>query len=100
MFSQMGGVVYNKYLFRDLIEKLDKTYNFSLGPPILALASKPQLKELAKKDYPIFKDIKKCLQDIECTAMPDMKEYLASKDIDVTKCLTSLFHTQPQHLFF
>ena len=76
-----GGVIYNRYLFHDFINELDKIYNLTIGPSLLALASKSQLKDLEKENYPFLEDFKNCLQDGKCTARLDIKEDLASKEI-------------------
>ena len=81
ILRRKGGVIYNRYLFHDFINELDKIYNLTIGPSLLALASKSQLKDLEKENYPFLEDFKSCLQAGKCTARLDILEDLASKEI-------------------
>ena len=53
-----------------IFDELDKSYNFLLGPSILAQASITQLKQLAKRNFPFLKEFKyqiqHCLDESKC----------------------------------
>lgn len=69
---------YNKDVLHQIFDELDKVYNFMLGPSILALASTPQLRQLAKSDFHFLKDytqdIQHCLSDPNCNRMIDLTD--------------------------
>ena len=76
-----GGVLYNKRLLYDPVETLDKKYNFSLslGPAVLALASKLQLEDLTKMNYPFLEEFNRCLQADECRRRIDVEKNVAGE---------------------
>ena len=69
ILSERSGVQYNMDLVYEIFDDMDKTYNFSLGPVLLSLASKSQLEELANKDYPFLRSYKHCLLNPECSIL-------------------------------
>ena len=78
-------VEYNSNLLDDIFAELDKSYNFMLGPAILALASTSQLRQIANKDYPFLTEykhqIKDCLGDPKCATFSQL-DFLTGKKIN------------------
>ena len=76
MLYEESKVKYNMDLLNEIFYELDKSYNFILGPSILALASTTQLRQLANKDFPFLKDyrpqIQHCLEDPKCKTLTEL----------------------------
>ena len=76
ILSEKSSVLYNMDLVYEVFDEIDRAYNFTLGPAVLSLASKPQLKELAKKDYPFLRNCKLCLLDPQCSILANGTRHL------------------------
>ena len=74
----------NKDILHQIFDDLDKVYNFMLGPSILALASTPQLRQMAKADFHFLEDysqdIQHCLRNPNCNRMIDLTNGSAGKE--------------------
>ena len=81
ILPEEGGMPYNKHLWYEIYDDLDRVYNFSLGPSIFALVSKSQLKELAKRDYPFLRDFNRCFEDDGCRDKTDLTKRVSGKEI-------------------
>ena len=70
-------------LLHEIFDELDKSYNFMLGPSILALASSTQLKQLAKRNFPFLKEYKHqiqlCLDDPKCNTLIELASMTGEK---------------------
>ena len=76
ILSEKSSVLYNMDLVYEIFDEIDRTYNFTLGPAVFSLASEPQLKELAKKDYPFLRNYKLCLLDPQCSILANGTRHL------------------------
>ena len=68
---------HNKDVLDKIFDKLDKIYNFMLGPAVLAFSSTPQLRQLAKEEEKPFledysRDIQHCLHHPQCERLVEL----------------------------
>ena len=80
ILSEKSCVLYNMDLVYEIFDEIHRTYNFTLGPAVLSLASKPQHKELAKKDYPFLRNYKLCLLDPQCRILANGTRRLSGNE--------------------
>ena len=75
--------LFSMNLLHKIFDELDKSYNFMLGPSILALASSTQLKQLAKGNFPFLKEYKHqiqlCLDDPKCNTLTELASMTGEK---------------------